>query len=106
LDELLMAAQDCKKAALEAGCFARFDAAHAAYAARYAVLAATPNPEPNQAGAGDAVAEAAANHAANWIETDQARATMRLACSYVVRNRILDSIILSAWRARFRGVSH
>jgi hypothetical protein len=103
--DVLVAAADCREAALDAGCYARYDAANTAFAAMYAALAATPEPVPKEAAAAaaEAVAEAAADAATSQAEADGARAGMHLACSYVVRNRIDEELFLSAWRARARA---
>jgi hypothetical protein len=103
IEDLLVAAEDCRQAALDAGCYADFAAANAAYAAMYcAKSATTPGRAKEEAAAvAEAVAEAAADAASSQIEGDKARKDMRLACSYIVRNRIADDLIVSAWRRRF-----
>jgi hypothetical protein len=106
IEDLLVAAEDCREAALDAGCYADYAGANSAYAAMYCVKSAmTPGRAKEEAAAvAEAVAEAAADAASSQTEGDKARIVMHLVCSYIVRNRIDDDHIVSPWRRRFCAV--
>jgi hypothetical protein len=95
-----------REAALDAGCYADYAASNSAYAAMYCVKSAiAPGQAKEEAAAvAEAVGEAAADAASSPTERDKARIDMHLACSYIVRNRIDDDLIVSAWRRRFCAV--
>lgn len=106
MEELLVAAEDCRQAALDAGCHGDFAAANAAYAAMYCakIAIAQGKAKEEAAAVAEAVAEAAADAASSVAEGDKARSDMHLACSLIVRNRIDDDLIVTAWRRRFCGI--
>ncbi len=100
LDDLKGAAEDCKEAALDAGCYGDFAGANTAYAARYACIAVLPDREPKEAAAAcaEAVAEAAADAATSIVEGDAARMASRWMTACVVRTRIDEDLIVELWR--------
>jgi hypothetical protein len=105
LDEVLLAAEDCKKAAVDAGCYGDFDASNAAYAAMHAANSVTLGglaKDLSAAAAAEAAAEAGADAASCPRDADVARNALRLECAKVVRRRISERIIVPLWRRHVR----
>jgi hypothetical protein len=94
------AAEECKEAALDAGCYAAFDAANAAYAALYAAKAATTEGSTKEAAAAaaEAVGEAARDAALTPLLGDAARAEVLRKCACIVRRWIDEATICRLWQ--------
>jgi hypothetical protein len=95
--------EDCRQAVLNAGCYADYAAANAAHAGIYSAKAAMTSRRAKEETSAVAEAVAEAGAASSLTDGGKARRDMHLACSYIVRTRIHDDLIVSAWR-RFCAV--
>ncbi len=105
LDKVKEAAEECREAALDAGCFADYAASNAAFAGMYTGYAATTNrtPKESAAAAAESAAHAAADGATCHTEAEAALAAVHQACANAVRSKIDTDAIMKLWWRHVTG---